>query len=42
MNSDVFVHYNTPEEYVAALRRMLNARNEWREQIRQQRASMAQ
>ena len=41
MNSDVFVHYNTPEEYVAAVERMLNARNEWREHIKQQKALLS-
>lgn len=41
MNSDVFIHYNTPEEYVAAVQRMINARSEWRAHIQQQKASMA-
>ena len=38
---DVFVHYNTPEEYANAFQQMIDARAEWREQIRQQEAHMA-
>lgn len=31
---DVFVHYNSPDEYVNAFQQMINAREKWREQIR--------
>ena len=38
---DVFVHYNSPEEYAEAFQQMIVARAEWREQIRQQKTHMA-
>ena len=33
---DVFVHYNSPDEYANAFQQMIDAREKWREQIRQQ------
>ena len=38
---DVFVHYNSPDEYANAFQQMIDAREKWREQIRQQEAQMA-
>lgn len=38
---DVFIHYNSPEEYAEAFQKMIDAREVWREQIRQQEAQMA-
>lgn len=31
----IFYQYNTPEEKANAFRRMIHAREEWREQVRQ-------
>ena len=38
---DVFIRYNSPEEYAEAFQQMIDARGKWREQIRQQEAQMA-
>ena len=38
---DVFIHYSRPEEYADAFQQMVDARAQWREQIRQQEAQMA-
>ena len=38
---DVFVHYNSPDEYANAFQQMIDAREKWREQIRQQEAQTA-
>ena len=35
------VHYNSPDEYANAFQQMIDAREKWREQIRQQEAQMA-
>lgn len=35
------VHYNSPAEYANAFQQMIDAREKWREQIRQQEAQMA-
>jgi hypothetical protein len=40
MNTDVFIRYNTPEQYAEAFQQMIDAREKWREQIRQQEAQM--
>ena len=39
---DVFVHYNSPEEYAEAFQQMIDAREKWREQVREQEAQIAQ
>ena len=38
---DIFIHYDTPEQYAEAFQNMINAREKWREEIRQQTAQMA-
>ena len=38
---DIFIHYDTPEQYAEAFQNMINARKKWREEIRQQTAQMA-
>lgn len=38
---DVFIRYNTPAEYAEAFQQMVDARDKWREQIRQQEAQPA-
>ena len=35
MEQDIFVHYNSSEEVQVALRKMLQAKEEWRAQIRE-------
>ena len=35
---DIFIHYDTPEQYAEAFQNMIDARERWREQIRQQEA----
>ena len=41
MNTDAFIRYTTPEQYAEAFQQMIDAREKWREQIRQQEAQMA-
>ncbi len=41
MNTDVFMHYDTPEQYAEAFQQMIDAREKWREQIRQQESKRA-
>ncbi len=41
MNTDVFMHYDTPEQYAEAFQQMIDAREKWREQIRQQESQRA-
>lgn len=38
---DIFIHYDTPEQYAEAFQNMIDARERWREQIRQQEAQLA-
>jgi len=38
---DIFIHYDTPEQYAEAFQNMIDAREKWREEIRQQTAQMA-
>ena len=38
---DIFIHYDTPEQYAEAFQNMINAREKWREEIRQQTAISA-
>ena len=40
MNTDVFIRYNTPEQYAEAFQQMIDAREKWRELIRQQEAQI--
>lgn len=40
MDKSIFIQYNTPEERAAAFRKMLNARKEWLEHIKQKKAEM--
>ena len=39
---DIFIHYDTPEQYAETFQNMINARERWREQIRQQTAQMTE
>ena len=41
MNTDVFIRYNTPEQYAEAFQQMIDAREKWREEIRQQETQAA-
>ena len=38
---DVFIHYDTPEQYAEAFQNMIDARERWREEIRRQEAQLA-
>ena len=39
---DIFIHYDTHEQYAEAFQNMIDAREKWREEIRQQTSSMCQ
>ena len=36
MKTDIFVRYDTPEQYAEAFQQMIDAREKWREKIRRQ------
>ena len=36
MTSDIFKRYDTPEQYAEAFQQMIDAREKWREQVREQ------
>ena len=38
MVSDIFKRYDSPEQYAEAFQQMIDARERWREQIREQEA----
>ena len=40
MTSDIFKRYDTPEQYAEAFQQMIDAREKWREQVREQEASL--
>jgi len=40
MNQNVFVQYNTPEEYAAAFRGMIDTKRKWLEQVRQRKMEL--
>ncbi len=42
MASDIFKHYESPEQYAEAFQQMIDAREKWRKQIQEQEASLAQ
>ena len=39
MVSDIFKRYESPEQYAEAFQQMIDARERWREQIREQETS---
>jgi len=41
MASDIFKRYESPEQYVEAFQQMIDARERWREQIREHSAATA-
>ena len=40
MNDNVFVQYNSPEEYAAAFRGMLDTKRRWLEQVKQRKQEL--
>ena len=40
MSSDNFKHYESPEQYAEAFQQMIDAREKWREQVREQEAKL--
>lgn len=40
MDNSIFIQYNTPEERANAFRQMINAREEWRAHVREQKQKM--
>ena len=42
MASDIFKRYDSPEQYAEAFQQMIDARERWREQIREQEAKSDQ
>lgn len=42
MVSDIFKRYESPEQYAEAFQQMIDAREKWREQIRELEAKTAQ
>ena len=38
---DIFKRYDTPEQYAEAFQQMIDAREKWREQIREHSAAIA-
>lgn len=42
MVSDNFKRYDSPEQYAEAFQQMIDAREKWREQIREKEATTAQ
>lgn len=42
MASDIFKHYESPEQYAEAFQQMIDAREKWRKQIQEQERSGGQ
>ena len=35
MNTDIFIHYDTPKQYAEAFQHMIDAREKWRAELSQ-------